>query len=94
MHGLNEGFGEIAAGNAGLIGDDDDGEIALVEAANGSGGEGKEAKAGDVVEIADFIGDGAVAVEEDRRPERTRVRQKPPPRQRGEGGQQTRPFRE
>ena len=65
VHGLNEELREVAAGDAGLIRDDDDGKITVVEAANGGSGEREDAKTAEVVEVADFVGDGAVAIEED-----------------------------
>ena len=80
VHGLNQGFGKVSASNTRLIGDDDDWQVALIEGTNGRSRKWKDAKAAEMVEVADFIGDGAVAIEEDSGAEGTGLRQRTPRR--------------
>ena len=57
-----------AARDAALVGDDDDGEAGPAEQPDRVGGVRVDAQLGQVGEVADILVDGAVAVEEDRRP--------------------------
>lgn len=57
--------GVIASGDTGLIGDDDGGDMALVEAADGMGGVRDEDGVLDGVEVAGFFDEDAIAIEED-----------------------------
>jgi hypothetical protein len=50
-----------------LVRDDDDRQPGIVQAANGCGGEGKHTKLGGIIQVADFFGDSAVAVEKNGR---------------------------
>jgi len=61
--------GVVAAGDAGLIGDDDGGDLALVEEADGMGGIGDEDGVLDGVEVAGFFDEDSIAVKEDGRGE-------------------------
>ena len=61
---VHQRFGVIAASDSGLVGDDEDRQSAIVEFANCGGREWEHAKAGNVIYVTDFLGDGAVAIEE------------------------------
>ena len=65
MHGVHQRFREETASHAGLIGDDDDWQLRIVQLANGARGKGKHTKSAGVIQVADFFGDGAVAIEKD-----------------------------
>ena len=71
---------KIAAGHAGLIGDHDHGDTRLIETADGLGRKRKHTKSVEMIQVADFFGDCAVAIEEYGGPEGGGVRQKAPPR--------------
>jgi hypothetical protein len=63
---MHHGFWKETTANAGLVCDDDYRQLCAVQAANRSGGEGKHIKLAGIIQVADFFGDGAVAIEEDR----------------------------
>ena len=69
---MDKCFGEVAARDARLIGDHEDGEMAVIQLADGRGNGRKHAKTRDMIEIPDFFGDSSVAIEEYRRFERVR----------------------
>ena len=75
---VHHGFREHAAAYAGLIGDDDDRQVRVVQPTTGTGREGKQIKLAELIQVADFFGDGAVAIEEDGWPEEDRIRQGAP----------------
>jgi hypothetical protein len=60
-------FREKPAPNARLVRDDNDRQPGIVQAANGCGSEGKHTKLGGIIQVADFFGDRAVAVEKNGR---------------------------
>ena len=57
--------GKVAAGDPGLVGDQDDGDVGLVEARNRFGGPGEEVNLLGVGDIMGVLNEGAVTVEED-----------------------------
>jgi hypothetical protein len=62
---VHKRLGKIAASDAGLIGDDDDGQPGFIQAANGSRDKGKHIKSADMIQVTNFFGDGAVPIDED-----------------------------
>jgi hypothetical protein len=70
VHLVDEGFRKVAAGHAGLVGDEDGQERAAVDEANRFHREGEQAEAGEVVDVADLFGERAVAIDEDRAAQR------------------------
>ncbi len=76
---VQQRFREIAAGHAGLIGDDDHGYTRLIQAADGLGRKRKHTKTVEMIQVADFFGDGAITIKEDGGAERGGIRQKAPP---------------
>lgn len=65
---VHQRFRKIAAGHAGLIGNHDDEHPCLVQAANSFWCQGKHTKTVEMIQVTNFFGDGAVAIEEDREP--------------------------
>jgi hypothetical protein len=59
---------EVAAGDAGLVRDEDGEPARVVQKFDGLGRVGEDAVARRVVDVADLLGDRPVAVDEDRRP--------------------------
>src|ERR1700716_3984937 len=80
MHRMHHRLRKKPAAYTGLVGDDDHRYAGIVEAANGIGGEGKHTKLADIIQVADFFGDGAVAIEKNGRARQRGLRQDPPPR--------------
>jgi len=76
---LHQRFREITPGHTGLIGDHDHGHTRLIQAADGLGRKRKHTKTVEMIQVADFFGDGAVAIEEDGRAAGGGIRQKAPP---------------
>ncbi len=64
VHRVHERFRKVTAADAGLIGDDDDRKARVVEPVNGSRDKGKQTKTADVIQVAHFLDDCAVAIEE------------------------------
>jgi len=62
---VHKRLGKIAAADSGLIGDDDNGQPGFIEAANGSRDKGKHTKSAHMIQVTNFFGDGAVAIDED-----------------------------
>jgi len=79
---VHHGLGEKSASHAGLIGDDDDWQLRIVQLANGARGEGKHTKLAGIIQVANFFGDGAVAIEKDGGTQERGLRQSAPPRRR------------
>jgi hypothetical protein len=65
VHSVHKRLGKIAAADAGLIRDDDNGQPGFIEAANGSRDKGKHTKSAHMIQVTNFFGDGAVAIDED-----------------------------
>jgi hypothetical protein len=58
-------LGKIAAADAGLIRNDDNGQPGFIQAANGIRNKGKHTKSAHMIQVTNFFGDGAVAIDED-----------------------------
>ena len=82
MDGVHHGFREKAAADARLIGHDNNRQLGIVQLANGGGGEGKHTKLAGIIQVADFFGDGAVAIEKNGGTQQCGLRQNAPPRRR------------
>ena len=82
MDGVHHRFREETASDAGLIGHDDDWQLGIVQLANGARGEGKHTKLAGIIQVADFFGDGAVAIEKHSGTQERGLRQSAPPRKR------------
>jgi hypothetical protein len=82
VDGVHHGFREKSASHAGLIGHHDDWQFRIVQLANGARGEGKHTKLAGIIQVADFFGDGAVAIEKDGGTPERGLRQSAPPRRR------------
>ncbi len=65
MDAVNIGEGEVAATDAGLVGDDEEEEAGVLEGTEGGGGAGDEFDFLRGVKVMTFCDEGAVAVEED-----------------------------
>jgi hypothetical protein len=61
-----------------LIGDYHHGDTSLIQAANGLGRKWKHTKTVKMIQVADFFGDGAIAIEEDGRAAGGGIRQRAP----------------
>jgi hypothetical protein len=61
-----------------LIGDDDHGYTRLIQAADGLGRKWKHTKTVEMIQVADFFGDGAITIKEDGGAERGGIRQNAP----------------
>jgi len=79
MNRVHKRFRKIAAADTGLICYDNYGQSGFVQAANSIRYVWQDTKSADVIQVADFFGDGAVAVEKNRGTERASVRQGAPP---------------
>ena len=66
VHLVDEGLGKVAAGDPGLVRHQDGEERAAVHQADRLHREGEEAEAREVVDVADLLGERAVAIDEDR----------------------------
>jgi len=64
VDGLDGVFVEHAAGDAGLVGDDDEAVVECADGGEGGGGAGEEFDLGGVAEVTIIVDDGVVAVEE------------------------------
>ena len=89
---VHQRFRKIAAGHAGLVGDHDDRHSCLIQTADGRGCKRKHTKTVEMIQVADFFGDGAVAIEEDSGAAGGRIRQKAP--RKGSIASRIRPSRE
>lgn len=76
---MYKGLGKISAANTGLIGYDENREFRIIQAADSFRCARQQSEPADVIQIADFFGDSAVAVEENGGPQRAGVRQGAPP---------------
>src|SRR5579859_246210 len=72
-------FRKVSAANSGLICHNNHREPSLVQAANRIGDMGQNTKSADVIQVADFFGNGAIAIEKNGGTERTGFRQDAPP---------------
>ena len=63
VDGEHGGLRKITATNTRLIGDDDHRQVGIVQAANRGGRGRKHTKMAEIIQVSDFFGDGAVAVE-------------------------------
>jgi len=63
MDSVDERFRVVPASDTGLIGDDKDEKAALIQFADGSRGKWKHMKSRNVIQVADFFRNGAVAIE-------------------------------
>jgi hypothetical protein len=66
IHFMHQRFWKIAAANAGLIRNNHDWVRRLVQAQQRAGGPREHTKTAGVIQVPDLLGDGSVAVEEDR----------------------------
>jgi len=87
-------FRKIAAANTGLICYHNYREPSLVQAAYGIRHAWQDTKSADVIQVADFFGDGAVAIEKYCGAESTGLRQGAPPSMKSSGARQLRQLRE
>lgn len=72
-------FRKVSSANAGLIGDDNNGHPGFIQATDRFGDTRQDTKSAGVIQVADFLGNGAVAVEKNGRAERADFRQGSPP---------------
>ena len=72
-------FRKIAAANSGLIGHHDYRHSGFIQTADGFSDTRQNTKSADVIQVADFFGDGAVTIEKNGRTERAGFRQDAPP---------------
>ncbi len=79
MDRVYERFWKVAPANAGLVGYHNYGQLCVVQTAYGVRYAWQDTKSADVIQVADFFGDGAVAIEENGGAERAGVRQGAPP---------------
>src|ERR1700688_2227386 len=63
VDGMHQRFGIVSATDSGLIGNDKDEKATLVKFADGSRRKRKHTKTRNVIKVADFFGNGAVAIE-------------------------------
>ena len=68
VHCLHHLFREVSARDSSLIGDDDSEPTVGIQYLDGVGGVRKSAKARSVVNVTDFLGNRAVAIDENRSP--------------------------
>ena len=80
IHLLYERFRKIAAGYAGLVGYDNHSQARFVQSADGWTRKRKHTKSVGMIQVTDFLGDGAITVEEDGGLAQERFRQKSPPK--------------
>ncbi len=73
-------FRKVPVGDPGLIGDHNDRQLRSIELPDCLRSKWKHTKTAYIVQVANFFGDGSVAVKEDRRTQRCSFSQKPPPR--------------
>ena len=91
MNRVYQRFRKIAAANTGLICHNNHREPSLVQAANRIGDVRQDTKSADVIQVADFFGDGAVTIEKNGRTERAGFRQDAPPCSTSSDGRRLRP---
>ena len=60
---VHQRFWVVSTGDSGLIGDDEDEKAALIKFTDGRRRKGKHIKTRNVIQVADFFGDGAIAIE-------------------------------
>ena len=78
MDRVHKRFRKVLAADAGLICYHDDGHSGFVQAANGLRDMRQDTKSADVIQVADFFGDGAVAIEKNGWSERAGFKQGAP----------------
>lgn len=76
---MNKRFRKVAAANAGLICHDYHGQTGLVQATNGIRDTRQDTKSAYMIQVADFIANGSVAIEKNRGPRWAGFRQDAPP---------------
>jgi hypothetical protein len=79
MDRVYQRFRKIAAADARLIGHHKHSEPGLIQEANGVSNTRQDTKSADVIQVADFFGNGAVAIEKNCGAERAGFRQDAPP---------------
>lgn len=79
MDRMYQRFRKIAAADARLIGHHNHSEPCLIQEANGVSNPRQDTKSADVIQVADFFGNGAVAIEKNCGAERAAFRQEAPP---------------
>jgi hypothetical protein len=79
MHRVYQRFRKIAAADAGLVCHHNHSEPSLIQAANGISNTRQDTKSADVIHVADFFGNGAVAIEKNCGAASTGIRQDAPP---------------
>ena len=79
MNGVNERFRKVAAANARLICHDNHRQTGLVQATDGIRDTRQDTKSADMIQVADFFANGAVAIEKNRGAEWAGFRQDAPP---------------
>ncbi len=63
VDGVHERFGVVSTSDSGLIGDDKNEQAAVIQFADGSRRKWKHVKTRSVIQIADFLRNGAVAIQ-------------------------------
>jgi hypothetical protein len=66
VHRVDHRLREVSAGDPGLVGDENGEEGTAIHEPDGLDGEGEQPEPREMVHVADFLGEGAVAVDEDR----------------------------
>jgi hypothetical protein len=79
MDRVYQRFRKIAAADARLVCHHNHSEPSPIQAANGISNTRQDTKSADVIQVADFFGNGAVAIEKNRGAEYADVRQNAPP---------------
>ena len=87
-------FRKVAPANTRLIRDHNHGQSGFVQTADGIRNMRQDTKSADVIQVADFFGDGAVAIEKDGRAERASFSQDAPPPTKSNAGRRIRQRRE
>ncbi|MDQ1409099.1 MAG: hypothetical protein QOJ41_834 [Acidobacteriaceae bacterium] len=62
VDGVHQRFGVVSTSDSGLVGDHKDKNAALVQFADGSRRKRKHTKTRNVIQVADFVGNGAVTI--------------------------------
>jgi hypothetical protein len=94
MDRVHQRFRKIAPANAGLIGHNKRREPGLIQATNRIGNMRQDTKSADVIQVADFFGDGAVAIEKNGGAESAGFRQDAPPSTKSSAARRLRRRRE
>lgn len=76
---VDKGLGKISTANSRLVGYHEDRESGIIQATDTFCCTRQQSEAADVIQVADFLSDGAIAVEEHPGPEHAGFRQGAPP---------------